>query len=106
MSALGRIEPSYINVANDRSSRLTQIPPADLHIPILGQLAPAQLPLGHALEPGPLEVVRLGAGWGWRVPAQDLPPEYGSVFPSIQTGHRDRTRYLSSRDQEYAAVRR
>jgi hypothetical protein len=34
-----------------------QIPPADLNIPVLGQLAPAQLPLSDALEPGPLEVV-------------------------------------------------
>jgi hypothetical protein len=31
------------------------------HIPILGQLAPAQLPLGNALEAGPLEVVRSDA---------------------------------------------
>jgi hypothetical protein len=28
-----------------------QIAPADLHIPILGQLAAAQLSLGDALEP-------------------------------------------------------
>jgi hypothetical protein len=34
--------------------RLTQIPPADLHVPILGQLALAQLPLGDALKSGPL----------------------------------------------------
>jgi hypothetical protein len=33
-----------------------QIPPADLHIPILGQLAPAPVTLGDALEPGPLQV--------------------------------------------------
>src|SRR6516165_6068871 len=31
---------------------------ADLHVVILGQLAPAQLPRGDALEPGPLEIVR------------------------------------------------
>jgi len=36
-----------------------QVPPADLDIPVLGQLAPAKLPLGDALEPGPPEVVRL-----------------------------------------------
>ena len=29
---------------------LAQIPPADLDIPILGQLAPSQLPLGDAFE--------------------------------------------------------
>src|SRR5262245_47861494 len=38
-----------------------EVAPADLHVPILGQLAPAQLPLGDALEPGALEVVRLDA---------------------------------------------
>lgn len=31
---------------------LAQVSLADLHIPILGQLAPVQLPLGDALEPG------------------------------------------------------
>jgi len=40
---------------------LAQVPPADLDIPILGQLAPSQLPLGDALEPGSLEVVRFDA---------------------------------------------
>jgi len=39
-------------------------PSADLHIPVLAQLAPAQLPLGDALEPGPLEVVRRDAPLG------------------------------------------
>ena len=34
-----------------------EIPPADLDIPILGQLALAQLPLGDALEPGALSVL-------------------------------------------------
>jgi hypothetical protein len=37
-----------------RRWHLTQIPSADLEIPILGQLAPAQLPLDDALEPGSL----------------------------------------------------
>ena len=47
-----------------------QVPPADLDIPILGQLAPAKLPFGDALEPGPLKVVRVDAAlWGWAVPA-------------------------------------
>jgi hypothetical protein len=43
---------------------LAQIPPADLHIPGLGQLAPTQLPLGDALKPGPLEVVCLNRPLG------------------------------------------
>jgi hypothetical protein len=34
--------------------RLPQVPPAYLDIPILGQLPPAQLLLGDALEPGAL----------------------------------------------------
>ena len=36
---------------------LAQVAPVDFIVPVLGQLAPAQLPLGDALEPGPLEVV-------------------------------------------------
>jgi hypothetical protein len=43
---------------------LTQAPPADLHIPILGQLAPGQLPVGNPLEPGSLEIVSLDAPLG------------------------------------------
>jgi hypothetical protein len=48
-----------------------QIPPADLHIPILGQLALAQLPLGDAItgrwrpplcSRPPLEALRLRLG--------------------------------------------
>jgi hypothetical protein len=38
---------------------LAQVPPADFKVPILGQLPPTHLPLGDALEAGPLEVVRL-----------------------------------------------
>jgi hypothetical protein len=38
---------------------LAQISPTDLHVLILGQLPLAQLPLGDALDPGPLEVVGL-----------------------------------------------
>ena len=41
-----------------------EIPPADLHGPILDQLASAQLPLGDALEEGPLEVVGFDAFLG------------------------------------------
>jgi len=33
------------------------VPPADLHIPVLGQLALAKLARGNALEAGPLEVI-------------------------------------------------
>jgi hypothetical protein len=47
-------------------ARLPQVAPADLHVPILGQLAPAQLLLSDALEPGPLEIVRLNAALGGR----------------------------------------
>jgi hypothetical protein len=43
---------------------LAQVPPADLHVPILGQLPAAQLPLSDALEPRPLEIVRLDAALG------------------------------------------
>ena len=43
---------------------LEQVPPADFDIPILGQLAPPQLPLSDALEAGSLEVVRLDAALG------------------------------------------
>ena len=38
---------------------LAKIVPADLDVPFLGQLAAAQLTLGDAFEPGPVEVVRL-----------------------------------------------
>jgi hypothetical protein len=40
---------------------LEQVPPADLDIPVLGQLAAAQFPLDDALEPRSLEVVCLDA---------------------------------------------
>jgi hypothetical protein len=83
-----------------------EVPSADLHIPVLGQLPPAELALGDALEEGPLEVVRLGAGWGWRAPAKDVASRIGSVFPSVQTGHGDRSRYFGSLDQKHAAMRR
>jgi hypothetical protein len=44
--------------------QLARVSPADLDVPNLAQLAPAQLPLCDALEPGPLEVVRLNAALG------------------------------------------
>jgi hypothetical protein len=43
---------------------LRQFSPADLDIPISRQLAPAQLPLGDALEPGPLKEESLDAALG------------------------------------------
>jgi hypothetical protein len=45
---------------------LPQVAPADLDIPVRGQLAPAQLPLGDALELGPLEIVGFDAPLGGR----------------------------------------
>src|SRR6516165_8212219 len=37
---------------------LSQVPPADLYVTVLGQLPTAELPLNDALEPGPLQIVR------------------------------------------------
>jgi len=57
-------------VAKDRHARsspgvvdrhLAWSSPADLDIPVVGQLAPSQFPLGDAFEPRPLEIVRLAA---------------------------------------------
>jgi hypothetical protein len=42
------------NLRLDFERALTQVPPADLQIPILGQYAVAELALGDALKPGPL----------------------------------------------------
>jgi hypothetical protein len=47
---------------NVGSCHLAQVPPADLNVPILAQLPPAQF--SDALEPGWLEIVRRSA---WRV---------------------------------------
>jgi hypothetical protein len=53
------------------------VPPADLHIPILGQLPPTELSLGDALEPGALELARLATPPGSRPlgqkPLEDAP---------------------------------
>jgi hypothetical protein len=38
---------------------LAQVAPADLRVPVLGQLVQPKFPLDDALESGPLEVVRL-----------------------------------------------
>jgi hypothetical protein len=68
---------------------LAQIASADLHIPVLGQLAPAQLPLGDGLEPGPLEVVSLdtplGGGRSERQPLEDAPwdPDHAAVLADL-----------------------
>src|SRR6516225_9293003 len=43
---------------------LAQVSPADLDVPVLGQLPPAQLPLSDALKPGPLEIISLDAPLG------------------------------------------
>jgi hypothetical protein len=57
---LGRLRP--LGEAYElRLLTLAQIPSADLDIPVLGQLASPGLPIGGALKPGPLEVVRLDA---------------------------------------------
>jgi hypothetical protein len=45
------------------SFALAQIAPGDLDIAVIGQLAPAQFPLGGKLETGPPEVVSLQAAF-------------------------------------------
>ena len=66
MALIGRFETLPRLTAQSPTCELAQVPPADLDIPIFGQLAAAQLPLGDALEPGPLEIVRLEAALGSR----------------------------------------
>jgi class 3 adenylate cyclase len=75
----------------DRSGTLAQISPADLDISILGQLTPANLPLGNALEPRPLEVVCLDASFR-RGPLGQEPlkdparhPDHATVFADLDT---------------------
>jgi hypothetical protein len=62
----------------------SQVPPADLDIPILSQLAPAQLPLGDALELGSLEVVDLDAPLG-QEPLEDVPrhPDHAPILADL-----------------------
>ena len=68
-----------------------QVSPADLDIPILGQLTPAKLPLGNALEPRPLEVVCFDAslrrGPLGQEPLKDPPryPDHATVFADLDT---------------------
>jgi hypothetical protein len=63
---LGRFETLPWLPARSPNCGLAQVPTADLNIPILGQLAPSQLPLGDRFEPRPLEVVRFDAAFGGR----------------------------------------
>jgi hypothetical protein len=50
-----------------------QVHASDLHVPVLGQLASAQLSLRDALKPGPLEVIRLDTPFGrWPLCQQTL----------------------------------
>ena len=53
-SALGRFETFPWLAARSPTYGLAQIAPVDLYIPVPGQLASAELPLGDALEAGPL----------------------------------------------------
>ena len=64
LPALGRLQPFGGGPANVGFRQLARVSPADLHMPILGQLLPPQLPFGDPLEPGPPEVVRLNARQG------------------------------------------
>ena len=50
--------------ARSPTDGLAQVPSTDLHVPILGQQAPSQFPLGDAFEPGPLETISLAAALG------------------------------------------
>jgi hypothetical protein len=47
----GRFE-TIIGGRHSLAAHLAQVPPADLDIPIVGQLPPPDLPLGDGLEPG------------------------------------------------------
>jgi hypothetical protein len=51
----GSTAPVWGGPVDVGSCHLAQIPPADLHIPILGQPAPTQLLLDEGLEQGALE---------------------------------------------------
>jgi hypothetical protein len=95
--------------------RLAQVPPTDLHVPVLGQLPLPQLPLVDALEPGPLEIVGfdtlLGRGSLWEQALEyapgdgdhtavlsDLDPELDGLplgFPMGSSGNGKWERYLT-----------
>ena len=85
---LGRFETFLWLAARSPAHGLAQVPSADLDIPVLGQLAPAQLPLGDALEPGPLKVERLdsplrGAAPGGALEDAPRTPEDTAVFSDL-----------------------
>jgi len=82
--------PTHDRDASSQSS--AQVPPADLDIPILGQLAPSQLPLGDALEPGPLEVVRLDAPLRGP-PLRQYPLEHAAREPDDAAVFADQARF-------------
>jgi hypothetical protein len=66
----------YLAPATAAVGPFTQVPPADLHVPVPGQLAPAQLPLNDAFEPAPLETVGLDAPFrGWSIRQEMSPSE-------------------------------
>jgi hypothetical protein len=54
MTASGRLRRFGGGPANVGYRQLARVSPADLHIPVLGQQAPAELALGDALEAGAL----------------------------------------------------
>jgi len=61
---LGRFETLPRPSARSPAWHLAQIPPADLDIPIIGQLALPEFSLGDPLEAGSLEVVGFEAPLG------------------------------------------
>jgi hypothetical protein len=89
MAAPGRLRRFEGGSGSVGSYHLAQIPPADLHIPVLGQPAPAQLPLSDALEAGPLEIVGfdapLGGGPIGREPLEYAPrhPDHAAVLADL-----------------------
>jgi hypothetical protein len=74
---------SALEKAPRRNLVFSQIPPADLHAPILGQLPPADLKLGNAPAIG---TERRAAGRGLRLGLTDFDPELGGL-PSVLSGH-------------------
>jgi hypothetical protein len=65
------------------------VPPAELDIPIFGQLATTHLPLGDGFEPGPLEGISLDAALrGWLLRQYPLEhatrdPDDAAVLPEL-----------------------
>ena len=60
------------------TSRLAQIPPVDLHIPVLGQLPLPEFALGDALKTRPLEIVELDALFWDRAPGAFQRASFGN----------------------------